>query len=133
MANKVTFVNIDYDGIQIAEYGDDYPVKDDWPFLIEELANSGFKVTVSTSHTGTGKSATITDKRDKTVNTGMILTAWGADVPSAVSKAYFAVSEASRLELDWVTYKTNIGKESTQNLKDYKAYMEWKRARGKPE
>lgn len=128
---KVTFVNIDYDGLQIANYGDDYPVEDDWPFLVEELCAAGYKVTISTSNNGTGKSATITDKREKSINEKFILSAWGSSVPSAIAKAAFAVSEAERLKLNWFDYKSTVSKESQANLENYKEFMEWKRSQEK--
>lgn len=131
MAKLPTFVNVDYDKLQLAEMGDDYPNEDDWAYGYIELVDQGYKVSTGSSKDGSGRVVSITDTREGSINKGLCLSVWGGTVERAFTKAYLAVSESHRLELNWLDYKKSLDKQANANLEDFKEYVAWKRANGK--
>jgi hypothetical protein len=130
MANKVTFINVDYGSVWDARYNDEMPDENDWAYVAEELVGSLIKVTLSTNTRGDGFSVTLTDKQEKSKNKGLILNNWGSSFGKCLSRLAFFVSEATRLDVSWLELHESFTKHQAEDMKKFKEFIEFQRKNG---
>jgi len=133
MNKKVRFVNYSPDGIQKAIIEQDGIDPDDWHFQAEELVAGGVKVSISTNTAGDGICVTFTDKNPKSINKGLIVSAWGSAVGKAFARAYYCIYEAHLAGVTWEEFNKGALKSSNEHTEDYKEFMAWKRSKEKQE
>jgi len=125
---KYAFVNVDLSAHQQIRY-EEYSIhEDDWPNLIEDLVMTGYKVSISSNLENGGVLVSITDRRKKTKNADKVLTSWGGSIKSSFQQAAVYLNLALDRAKSWDELKGVLAKESDEDLRAYKEYLDKKRS-----
>lgn len=125
---KYAFVNVDLSDMQRVRYEDIREHADDWHSFVEEVIDLGYKVSFSKPNDGDSLVVSITDKRDDSVNSDMILSCWTDAIGKGVSDLSIVLRLCWERDADYRAVLKAMKDEMNADIREFQEYMDKKRS-----
>jgi len=125
---KTEFINIDVTAHQRVRYSDQRPDPGDMLYTLEGLVGEGFKVSMSSKPDGGGFNVSVTDRRKKSRNYNKCLSSWGSSLEELLADLALVILLDVETKAGWSEVWSEMQGEQKIDMKEYLAYIEWKRS-----